>query len=100
MRTARLLPVLGGNHFLRGLVDQIFQLQGLDEIGVPDHAAVGDAYIFVFFHNLCNLDFPDLQVLRITVNWRIFLHGLCSSTRSSAVGIEPLLCRILSMRAM
>ena len=43
MRAAALLAVLGADDRGRGLPQQVVELDGLDEIGVPDEAAIGDA---------------------------------------------------------
>ena len=42
VRSARLLAGLGGDHGAVRLLEQILELEGLDEVGVPDHGAVGD----------------------------------------------------------
>merc|ERR1719221_804384 len=47
MGTARLLPGLSAVNLLDGLVDEVFEFQGFDEVRVPNHAAVRDANILV-----------------------------------------------------
>ena len=42
VRSARLLAGLGGDHGAVRLLEQVLELEGLDEVGVPDHGAVGD----------------------------------------------------------
>ena len=45
MRSTRLLASLSGQHLLARLVKQILKLERLDEVRVPDHAAVLDAHV-------------------------------------------------------
>merc|ERR1712187_133859 len=73
LSTTRLLAVLGGNHFLYGLVHKILKLKGFDEVGVPNHAAILDANVFVLLHDIVNDDHSRLHVFRVAVHWSIFL---------------------------
>ena len=41
--SARLLARLGGDDGAVRLLEEVLELEGLDEVGVPDHGAVRDA---------------------------------------------------------
>lgn len=54
MRPTRFLPGLCRMDLLHRLVEQILQFERLNEVGVPDHAAVCDANVAVLFQNAIN----------------------------------------------
>mmetsp|Transcript_29876 Transcript_29876/g.75267 ORF Transcript_29876/g.75267 Transcript_29876/m.75267 type:complete len:214 (+) Transcript_29876:228-869(+) len=74
MRTAGLLACLSRVHLLRGLVDQVLELKRLDEVRVPDHAAVGDADILVLLHDAINHVLALEEVVSVAIHRRILLH--------------------------
>mmetsp|Transcript_69425 Transcript_69425/g.145005 ORF Transcript_69425/g.145005 Transcript_69425/m.145005 type:complete len:556 (-) Transcript_69425:101-1768(-) len=73
--SSRLLSGLGSVHLLGSLVDQVLQLQGLDQVGVPDHGAVLDADVLVLLHDLDNDILALLQVVGVAVDRGILLHA-------------------------
>merc|ERR1712241_1496197 len=70
----RLLSGLGGMDLLSSLVEQILQFERLNQVSVPDHAAVTNANILVLFQDVINDPLPELQIFGISVNWGILLH--------------------------
>lgn len=98
MGAAGFLASLRGHHLLACLVDEVLKLKGLDEVCVPDEAAVFDANFLVLLHDLRNLLCALLQIFGIAVHWCKALHGdlefpaqICSGNRPFAVAdlIEP-----------
>merc|ERR1711871_1122652 len=86
MSTTRLLSGLGCNHLLTGLIQKVFKLEGLDQIGVPDQAPVLDADILVLLHDLRNLHCSLLQVICIPVDGGQLLHGNLKLPAQSGCG--------------
>mmetsp|Transcript_73039 Transcript_73039/g.207205 ORF Transcript_73039/g.207205 Transcript_73039/m.207205 type:complete len:213 (+) Transcript_73039:408-1046(+) len=62
-------------HLLGSLVQKVLQLQRLDEVRVPDHAAVGDADVLVLLHGLVDDALALGQVLGVAVDRGVLLHG-------------------------
>mmetsp|Transcript_131730 Transcript_131730/g.294772 ORF Transcript_131730/g.294772 Transcript_131730/m.294772 type:complete len:486 (-) Transcript_131730:56-1513(-) len=75
MGTPGLLAGLRRVDLLHGLVEKVFELERLDEVGVPNHAAVRDAHILVLLHETVNDVLALAQVLGVAVDRRILLHG-------------------------
>mmetsp|Transcript_86006 Transcript_86006/g.240669 ORF Transcript_86006/g.240669 Transcript_86006/m.240669 type:complete len:303 (-) Transcript_86006:986-1894(-) len=74
VRSTGLLPGLRSIHLLRGLIDQVLELQRLDQICVPHHAAIRDADILVLLHDLHDDVLALRQVVRVAVHRRVLLH--------------------------
>merc|ERR1711959_678923 len=62
MSTSGFVSVLSRDHLLHGLIQKILELEGLDQVRIPDHAAVGGANILVFLHHLLDHDATLLQI--------------------------------------
>merc|ERR1712176_800618 len=74
MGASRLLAILSGYHLLHCLVKKVFQLESLDQIGIPDHAAIFNTHILVLLHHFLD-NYPSfLHISSIAVYWRILLH--------------------------
>merc|ERR1712151_264561 len=74
MGTSRLLPCLCRMDFLHGLIEQVLKLERLDEVGVPNHAAIRNADILVLLQNAIHDVLALGEVCRIAVHRRILLH--------------------------
>ena len=58
-----------------GLTDQVLELQGLHQIGIPDQTAVGDPQIGALFVNRREPPDAGLQAFSGPVDGRVFLCG-------------------------
>mmetsp|Transcript_4292 Transcript_4292/g.9355 ORF Transcript_4292/g.9355 Transcript_4292/m.9355 type:complete len:303 (+) Transcript_4292:459-1367(+) len=75
--TTGLLPVLRSRDGGRGAGDQVLQLEGLDEVGVPDQGLVRHGNVLVeFLDDGVDLDNAVLEGLLVPINGGVFLHGL------------------------
>merc|ERR1712232_120399 len=68
VRSTLFLTSLSGHHLLARLIKQIFKLKSLNEVRVPDHAAILDTYILILLHDLRDLHSAFLQISGIPVN--------------------------------
>jgi len=59
MRTAWFLSVFSAVDGLRCAEEQVFQFQGLDQVGVESQGAVGDTNIVLFFTYFTNFSTPS-----------------------------------------
>merc|ERR1711988_106793 len=72
--TTRFLACFSCNHLLACLVQKVFQLEGLNEVCIPDHASILNANVLVFLHDLWDFLHTLLQVCRIPVHRCELLH--------------------------
>jgi hypothetical protein len=72
-----LLSVLGPRDGRRGTGHQVLQLEGLDQVGVPDQGLVRDGNLLVeFLNDRIDLDDAVLEGLIVPVDGGVFLHGM------------------------
>mmetsp|Transcript_94186 Transcript_94186/g.253587 ORF Transcript_94186/g.253587 Transcript_94186/m.253587 type:complete len:237 (+) Transcript_94186:127-837(+) len=90
VRPTRLLAGLRRIHLLHGLVDQVLQLQSLDQIRVPDHAAILDADILVLLHDIGDHALARGQVVGVAVHRSVLLHADLQLSAQIRRGNRPL----------
>ena len=71
-----LFSVLGGEHGHLGLDHQVLKLHCLDQVSVPDVAAVADSDVSDALGNLVKLVTALLEVILTTEHSGVFLHSL------------------------
>ena len=76
MRATAFLAVSGRNHCGAGLQQQVFQLQCLDQIGVPDEAAITDLDVGKAGHGVAQSRHALVERLLGAEHGSIALHDL------------------------
>lgn len=74
--TARLLSVFGSNDCHLSLKEEVLELESLNEVGVPDVSAVGDADMLVHLRDILDLLDTLLEEILSTEDSSVALHGL------------------------
>ena len=82
-----------------GVGHQVFELQRLDQVRVPDHRTVENLDVFQFLPDLGNAAAPGHEGFLGPEHCCILLHGRCMRSRRTAVGLLPLACRMRSKRS-
>ena len=99
MRAAAFLAVGGAGHRDGGLHDQVVVFERLDQVGVPDQRAVGDArcrrVCFQMSMIFCS---PSSSTGPSRNTAQLVCMTFCILRRSAAVGVPPLAWRNLSRR--
>merc|ERR1719198_1851531 len=92
MSSTRLLASLCRIHLLGCLVDEVLQLKSLNQVSVPNHAAVSDTNILVLLHHLIDNFLTLGQVYTVAVHRCVLLHvdlqitsQICSWDRTFAM---------------
>lgn len=76
MGTTRFLSVFSTHDSLGGLDEEVLQLKGLDQIGVPDEASILDLDVVIKLIDIVHFGDTFLQCLLDSVDCSVPLHSL------------------------
>ena len=80
----RLFTSLSGKRLQRCLVDEVFKLKGLVQVGAPDQAAIRGAGILAFLPHLIDQSFVPDSSIRVAAHCTPLVDQCCTSTCRSS----------------